>query len=332
MPGRYKRVAADFVVEEVPAYEPCGEGEHLYLWVEKTGLSTFDAVSALARALRRRDREFGFAGMKDARAVARQWISIDRVDEQAVRDLRIDGLAVLEMRRHRNKLKMGHLRGNRFTILLAGSRAEHAEAVSANLAFLVERGVPNYFGEQRFGKRGANLAKGLRILRGNPRKAARSMPRRLLSLVVSAVQSEVFNRVLIERREHTGQLRLGDVAWLHRNGAAFVVEDVQAEQSRCDAFEVSPSGPLPGPKMLRARDGAEEVEEAAMRSVGLDYEIFGKMPYGTHDGARRPLRVPVREPRAEVEDAGIRVSFELPRGAYATAVLRELLVECPWFR
>ena len=153
----------------------------------------------------------------------------------------------------------------------------------------------------------------------------------LLSLVVSAVQSEVFNRVLIERRDAIGRLRAGDVAWLHRNGACFLVEDAAAEQARCDAFEISPSGPLPGPKMLRAVGEVGEIEEAALRAIDLDFEIFGKMPYGTHDGARRPLRVPVGEPRLEVEEGGLRVSFELPRGAYATTVLRELLEECPWF-
>lgn len=331
VPGRYKREASDFVVEEIPAYEPSGSGEHLYLLVEKRGLSTFDAVSRLGRALGRRDREFGFAGMKDARAVTRQWISIQGVDEAAVSALQLDGVTVLEARRHTNKLKMGHLRGNRFSVMISGAEAEHAEAVAANLGYLAEHGVPNYFGEQRFGKRGANLDKGLKILGGNPRKAARSMPRRLLSLVVSAVQSEVFNRVLITRRDEIDDVRPGDVAWLHRNGACFVVGEGSDERGRCTSFEISPSGPLPGPKMLRAEGDVGELEEAALRAVGLSYEVFGKMPYGTHDGARRPLRVPVGEPAVSVEREGLRVSFELPRGAYATAVLRELLADCPWF-
>jgi tRNA pseudouridine13 synthase len=141
----------------------------------------------------------------------------------------------------------------------------------------------------------------------------------------------VFNRVLIERREELDVLRVGDVAWLHKNGACFVVEGPEKEQARCDAFEISPSGPLPGPKMLRAQATVGEVEQEALRAVGLDYETFGKMPYGTHEGARRPLRVTVGAPCVEVDERGLRVSFELPRGAYATTVLRELLEDCPWF-
>ncbi len=331
IPGRSKVVPGDFMVEEVAAYEPCGDGEHLYLWIEKTGVSTFDAVSRLARALGRRDKEFGYAGMKDAQAVTRQWISIGGVEEEAVRDLQLDGVVILEARRHRNKLKLGHLKGNRFSILVRGAGAEHADDALRNLTDMEKRGVPNYFGEQRFGKRGANLDKGLRILRGNPRKAARTMPRRLLNLVVSAVQSEVFNRVLARRIQELDRIQPGDVAWLHRNGASFVVEDAAVEQPRCDAFEISPSGPLPGPKMLRAEGAVGDLEAEVLGELDLSLDIFGKMPYGTHEGARRPLRVPLNGPAVTTDDGGVRLSFELPRGSYATAALREILRDNPWF-
>lgn len=330
--GRYKEASADFVVEEVPAYEPSGEGDHTYLWIEKEGLSTFDAVRALAEALHRREAEFGFAGMKDAHAVTRQWISIERADPARLRDLALPGVRVLDVRRHRNKLKLGHLRGNRFAIRLAGTSAADAPRAERLLHELARVGAPNYFGEQRFGKRGANLDKGLRILHGNPHQAARTMPKRLLGLVVSAVQSEVFNRVVIRRLGELGTVQRGDVAWLHHNGACFLVEDEAREQPRCESFEISPSGPLPGPRLLEARGRPGEVEAEVLAEMELDRAIFGKMPHGTHEGARRPLRVPVVAPRVEVDGSGeLRVSFELPRGSYATAVLRELLVETPWF-
>lgn len=331
IPGRIKRAPEHFVVEEVPAYEPSGEGEHLFLWIEKVGLSTLDAVSALGRALGKRDREFGFAGMKDARAVTRQWISIAGVDAERARNLELEGLRVLDARPHRNKLKLGHLHGNRFHVVVAGAAEEHADAARQNLADLAERGVPNYFGEQRFGKRGANLDKGLRILHGNPRKAARTMPRRLLGLVVSAVQSEVFNRVLIARIGEIDRVRGGDVAWIHRNGACFVVEDEAAEQPRCASFEISPSGPLPGPKTLWPEGEVAEIERGVLADLELDPEIFAKMPYGTHEGARRPLRVALSAPDVGMHADGLCLSFELPRGAYATCVTRELLASSPWF-
>jgi len=325
IPGAYKVSPHDFLVEELPAYPFSGDGEHSLLWIEKTRVSTLDAVSQLGRALGRRDREFGFAGMKDSKAVTRQWISIAGVDDRELAALELDGIRVLETTRHVNKLKLGHLRGNRFSILVRGAGEQHAATARAALADMATRGVPNYFGEQRFGKRGANLDKGLRILHGNPRKAARTMPRRLLNLVVSAVQSEVFNRVLSRRIDAVDQLWVGDAAWIHKNGACFSVEDVVAEQPRCDAFEISPSGPLPGPKMLRAKGEMDALEQAVLDEMSLDPEVFGRMPYGTHDGARRPLRVPLWEPEVAVEDGGLRLDFALPRGAYATAVLGEIL-------
>ncbi|MEM7205145.1 MAG: tRNA pseudouridine(13) synthase TruD [Planctomycetota bacterium] len=331
IPGRYKTDCADFVVDEVPAYEPSGEGEHLFLRIEKTGLSTLDAVALLGRALGRRDREFGIAGLKDARAVARQWISIDGVDPERAVALSAPGLRVLEVHRHGNKLKMGHLRGNRFSILVEGAGPEHAEAAQAILDDLTARGVPNYFGEQRFGKRGANLDKGLRILCGNPRKAARTMPRRLLGLVVSAVQSEVFNGVVRRRLGSLDTMFQGDVAWLHRNGACFVVADAAREAPRCARLEISPSGPLPGPKILRPEGEPGAIEAEVQAELGIDPAWFGRMPRGTHDGARRPLRAPVGEARLQVEPRGLRLEFELPRGSYATSVLREVLRDSPWF-
>jgi tRNA pseudouridine13 synthase len=289
------------------------------------------AVELIADALGRRQKEFGFAGLKDAQAVARQWITLQGADPAAVEALDIPGVRVLRVTRHGNKLKIGHLRGNRFRIRLRGSGAAQAESVQAQLAHLAAHGVPNFFGEQRFGKRGANLDKGLRILRGNPRKAARTMPRRLLNLIVSAVQSEAFNRVLNRRLETLDRVLPGDVAWLHRNGACFLVEHAESEQIRCDAFEISPSGPLPGPRLLQAQGEPGRIEREVLAELELDGQMFAKMPHGTHLGARRPLRVPLGEPAVEVEDGELAVAFALPAGAYATAVLRELLDDVPWF-
>ncbi|MHC4813573.1 MAG: tRNA pseudouridine(13) synthase TruD [Planctomycetota bacterium] len=330
----YKTTATDFVVEEVPAYTPGGDGTHAWLWIQKEGISTLDAVRQLARALSRREKEFGYAGLKDARAIARQWISIEHVDEEQLARLELASMQVLDVRRHQNKLKLGHLAGNRFRILLRAAGTEAATHVLANLRFLAEQGAPNYFGEQRFGKRGANLDKGLRILlAGNPKRAAHTMPRRLFNLVISAVQSEVFNRVLCARIQTLDQLLPGDVAWIHESGACFAVEDAAAEQPRCDRLEISPTGPLPGPKMLRPAGEMAALEAAVLSDLGLgaDAEVFGRMPHKTHEGARRPLRLPVLSPAVEVVDAGLQVSFQLPPGGYATTVLRELLVQTPWF-
>jgi tRNA pseudouridine13 synthase len=331
VPGRYKVAPEDFVVVEEEAYAPSGEGDHVWLRVRKRGRSTLQVVAELARALGRAEREFGFAGMKDAFAVTEQWISLEHADVAKVRALALEGIDVVDVTRHANKLRPGHLRGNRFAIVLRGAGAEHVAALSTNLAELQRTGVPNYFGEQRFGKRGANLDKGLELLHGDLRHAARRIPKKLLTLLLAAVQSEVFNQVLVRRLDRMSKLLPGDVAFLHKNGAAFVVEDATREQPRCDAFELSPSGPMPGPKCLAARGEPGAIEAAVLAEMDLDPALFGNSPHGSNEGERRPLRMQVRDVEVEPVADGVRLRFALPRGGYATSVLRELLVDPPWF-
>lgn len=329
--GVHKVEPADFVVDELPLYEPSGEGQHLWLRVEKCGIATMPAAEAIAAALGVPLRQVGWAGLKDAQAITRQWLSVEGADEARARALELPGIRVLELRRHGNKLKLGHLRGNRFSILVRGPGAAELPAVEANLGWLAAHGVPNWVGEQRFGKRGANLDKGLSILAGDPRRTARRIPKRLLRLLVSAVQSEVFNRVLAARLDGYDRVEDGDVAWLHRNGACFLVEQAVNERVRCQRFEISPSGPLPGPKCLQPHGEPGALERRVLAGLDLDPAAFGAVPGGTNEGARRPLRVPLADPAAAVEDGGIRLGFELPQGSFATSVLRELLAEMPWF-
>lgn len=330
--ARYKEEPDDFEVEEIPAYEPSGSGDHLWLWLEKRGISTIDAVRHLARILGRREREFGYAGLKDAQALTRQWISIEHQDPGALDGLRLPHAAILRVTRHGNKLRAGHLHGNRFQIRLRGVDAAGLAALRANLEWLCSHGAPNGFGEQRFGKRGANLDKGLEILaHPDPGRIAAKMPRPVFRLLVSAVQSEVFNRVLAARIDRIDRILAGDVAWLHHNGACFRVEDPAREQPRCDAFEISPSGPLPGPHLLEAHGEPGEIEAAAMAALGVSKDSFAHLPTQSHPGVRRPLRVPVRDASVDADPHGARVTFALPAGSYATAVLRELIADMPWF-
>ncbi|MGH7162465.1 MAG: tRNA pseudouridine(13) synthase TruD, partial [Planctomycetota bacterium] len=163
--GQLRRRREDFQVEEVPLYPPCGEGEHVYFRVFKEGISTFEAVRRIAEALEVPEREVAYAGLKDARAVTSQWMSVQGVDEERVRALEVRGLAVGEVARHGNKLRVGHLRGNRFKIRVRGAAAGAAPRAHAILDLLVRRGAPNYFGEQRFGIRADSWACGEAIVR-----------------------------------------------------------------------------------------------------------------------------------------------------------------------
>lgn len=329
--GRYKTLPEDFVVEELPAYEPCGSGDHTWLLVEKRGLSTMDMLRELAEMLDRDERSFGIAGLKDAQAISRQWVSLEHQELRDCEGLRGERWSVLQTSRHGNKLRMGHLRGNRFVIVLRQTAPEALSLAEAGLAKMMARGVPNYFGEQRFGKRGANLAKGLEVLQGNARAMAMRMPRRVFGLVVSAVQSEVFNRVVAARRLTLDQLLPGDLACLHRNGSVFAVRDAAAEQARLQALEISPTGPLPGPEMMLPTGEVLAIEQAAQEALGVRIEQFAALPFRLGRGERRPLRVPLRDATVRAVAGGLELGFALPAGAYATSVLRELLVDTIWF-
>src|SRR5215510_4073977 len=170
---RLRAGASFFVVDEIPAYAPDGRGEHLYVRVEKREQNTDDVAAALARATGRALREVGYAGRKDRVAVARQWFSVQLGDETGLARLSLSGVEVLEVSRHRNKLRLGHLRGNRFRLGLEGADGAGAvEALRAALARLTQNGVANRFGPQRFGAGGINLEIARAWARGDVARAA----------------------------------------------------------------------------------------------------------------------------------------------------------------
>jgi tRNA pseudouridine13 synthase len=175
--GRLRHAPEDFLVEELPLYEPSGAGDHLYLRLEKRGLTTHDAVHRLARALGRKARDVGIAGLKDARAVAVQTLSIEHVREDAAERAvaQVPGLTLLGLARHGNKLRLGHLRGNRFTIRVRDVEPDAAERATAVLDVLTSQGSPNWFGAQRFGMRGDNDVVGRALVRGDFEGAVRAV-------------------------------------------------------------------------------------------------------------------------------------------------------------
>ncbi len=169
VPAAIKRRYEDFFVEEIPAYQPCGEGDHCFFTIEKRGLATLRAVNDIARALGRLSRDVGFAGLKDARGVTVQTLSIEHADPEAIKQLSIPRIRVLSVSRHTNKLKIGHLHGNRFRIKMREVDPARLGDVRAACDMLVARGVPNYFGRQRFGTRGDSWEIGRAILLNDPK-------------------------------------------------------------------------------------------------------------------------------------------------------------------
>lgn len=325
--GVLRRSPEDFQVEEVPAYLPCGEGEHLYLHVRKRGLSTPELARQLARALGVGEHEVSWAGLKDRQAVTTQWLSLPaKKAEGALSSLSIPGMELLEAKRHGNKLKNGHLRGNRFTLWLR----DVLDVCAARASFerLVAHGVPNYFGEQRFGLKDDNAEAGKRLLRGErlPRRPS-SFERKLF---LSAYQSALFNRLAAARVEAgtLGRALLGDVLRKTDTGGLFVCEAPDVDQPRVEGREVSAAGPLFGPKMPRAAGEVAAAEEAVLSVEGMTLEDFRRGKDET-EGGRRAYRVFLGEPALEQEGNALRLSFSLPRGCYATVVLRELTKDAP---
>jgi tRNA pseudouridine13 synthase len=316
-----------FVVEELPAYLPAGEGEHTYLWIEKRGLTTLDAAGRLARLFGREARDVGYAGMKDRHATTRQWLSLPGIDPDQAMAASLDGVRVLAAARHRNKLRTGHLHGNRFEVVLLELAPGEAESIAAALHALARTGVANRFGRQRFGSAGDNLQTGLAVLRGTRRES----DYRRRKLLLSAVQSAVFNRVL-DLRAEGGLLtvRVGDILEKVVSGGQFACTDVAADQARVDAGEIVPTAPLPGSRVREPEPGtpARELERRALSDLGIAPDELAQVGRAL-PGTRRPVVVPVtlEEPAVRDEPNGLRLRFSLPPGSYATVVLEALGVE-----
>ncbi len=325
--GRVKASPEDFRVDELPAYPPAGSGPHLWLRVEKRDRTTRDVVQALARALEVPDRDVGYAGLKDRAAVTTQWLSFPVARDRDPAALAGDGYRVLEASRHGNKLRTGHLRGNRFSIAVRGGDLERAHACAAALR---ARGLANFFGPQRFGAAGRNADVGRDLLLGRTadpevRRAARDRFLRRLSL--SAWQARVFNRWLTERLADglfATAIR-GDVLKKLATGGLFVCEDPAVDGARVSAFELSPAGPMFGHKM---RPAAGEALERELRLLAAEGVTEGDLARGRGEteGTRRAGRIAVAV-ELEVAPDGYRASFELAKGSYATVVMSELVKE-----
>lgn len=318
--GVFKASPEDFEVEELPAYAPSGEGEHLLVWVEKRGRTTPEVARALARHCGLEERQVSWAGLKDRQAVTRQYLCLPaRGAEDTLATFALPGVTLLSWGRHRNKLKGGHLHGNRFRLVLR--EVADPGALAASLALLQALGLPNYYGAQRFGAAGDNASRGKRLLLAGGRHRDRFERK----LWLSAYQSELFNRVASARvaRGLLGRALAGDVLKKHPTGGEFLCEAPEVDQPRVEAFEVSPTGPMFGPEMRAPAGEPAALEAEVLAAEGLALEAFAAGGDETR-GARRALRVPLAA-TAEAVEGGVRLAFELPAGSYATGVLRELL-------
>lgn len=320
--GKMRIELQDFVVDEVPAYSPSGQGDHLFVHFEKAGITTPVAVGAIARALDVPRQRSSFAGLKDRQGITTQWASFEHADGEKLLNVDLPGVRIIEHARHTNKLKTGHLKSNRFAIRVREPEAG-LDVAQSILAELLDIGCPNYYGEQRFGRDGDNAQSGAAFITGAAPMPKDRFKRKFL---FSAFQSDLFNRWL-SQRVLNGELAKaidGDLMRKEDSGGIFTSDDLADLQLRVERFEISPTGPMFGAEMRAAEAIAARRETELLAASGVSLEMlarFKKLGAGT----RRQARIRPHNARVEQEDGALIFYFELPKGAYATTIMREFM-------
>jgi tRNA pseudouridine13 synthase len=321
VPGLLRAQPEDFVVEEDLGFTPAGAGQHLLLKVRKRDANTQWVAREVARRAGCRPADVGYAGLKDRRAIAVQWFSVPR--SRAPVDWQGEGEAefeVLEIHPHNRKLPRGALAGNHFEVRIRatdGDGAKLAALLAPRLAEIARGGVPNYFGPQRFGRDGANLAR--------PVEDLRALPPGQRGFLLSAARSVIFNAVLAERvtRGSWQQLLEGDLANLDGRGSVFAIEGTETDvAARGALLAIHPTGPLWGRGSPPTRGQVLELETRAGERFGTESALC--VAAGMRQ-ERRSLRLAVRGLGCNAETDAVRLRFRLTRGGFATAVLRELI-------
>ena len=319
-----KTVPEDFIVEELPLYEPSGIGIHTFFSIRKKNVSTFEAIRRIAKAVGVNTRYIGYAGLKDKNAVTTQVLSLEGVSPAQILALELPAVEVLWAKPHPHKLRVGHLRGNRFKITLREMESCSRLFAQKVLPRLAEEGVPNRFGPQRFGQNNDSHLIGKALVQGEWEtalsylladetmllgevgqraqkaveqrllmKAIGCIPHRLRKLFLSAYQAYLFNSYLQQRIFALGQLIEGDIAIKHSNGAPFLVDNLEVEQARADTFEISPSGPIFGYKMKQPAGEGKAMEATLLTAENVEPDAFRKVTGIRLPGTRRPLRMPI---------------------------------------
>lgn len=327
----------DFTVEEIPLYPFSGEGEHLVLHIRKKELTTWEMLDILSNHLGIARREMGYAGLKDKHAMTLQYISILAIHEAKLEGFEHEKIKILSMVRHSNKIRVGHLKGNRFKIRLKKVLGVQKNKLDSVLKWIKANGVPNYFGHQRFGNDADNWEEGKKLIDGT----LKMRNRKTKEFLIGSYQSHIFNQWLCKRMElnhllasfsqeeaqklmqlpmgalddtkeqkHFFKLLKGDVMMHYPYGRLFTIENLIEESKRFEREDIMPAGLLFGKKATLAQDTAGLIEAPFEQHIPLN-------------GMRRYAWIAVSEIDATYveEKAHYELSFVLPKGSYATNVL-----------
>ena len=329
--------ARDFTVEEIPLYPFTGEGEHLVLQVRKKEMTTWEMLDVLSNHIGIRRRDMGYAGLKDKHAMTIQYISVLAIHEAKLKAFEHDKIKILSMMRHNNKIRIGHLKGNRFKIRLKKVLGVQKEKLDSVLKWIRHHGVPNYFGNQRFGNDADNWKEGKKLIEGT----LKMRDKKTKEFLMGAYQSYLFNNWLSKRMElnvllekfsqsETEQIMKlpagslkgtkeqpnffklleGDMMMHYPYGRLFHVEDLAKEAKRFETKDIAPTGLLPGKRVKHSTNIAGVLERPFIEEIPLH-------------GARRYAWIQVTEISNHYveEKAHYELSFVLPKGSYATNVL-----------
>lgn len=321
--GKLRTSPDDFRVDEQLPFEPCGEGTHAYLKIRKRNTNTDWLARQIARFVGVKPVSIGYAGLKDRHAVTSQWFSVDmaRVQEPDWSELNSPEVEVLEVTRHGHKLRRGVIKANHFTIVVRGLSGD-VKALEQKLNAILSTGVPNYFGEQRFGRDGANLEHARQLFAGE----IRIKDRHKRGIYLSAARSFLFNQVLsarVARGDWSAGLS-GEVMILDGSRNYFQAPSIdETIAQRLLEMDIHPSGPLWGRGAPLTTDVALAVENDVLAPFGA---ICSGLEQAGMKQERRALRL-----RTDtlvwnhIDSTAISLSFQLPTGSYATSVLRELV-------
>ncbi len=333
-----KHCPEDFIVIEQMDVEPSGEGEHIWLDISKVRRNTDAVAKSLARFAGVSNRDVGYSGMKDFNAVTRQWFSVWRPKGEPLdwSSYEFDGVELNRIVNHSRKIKRGTHRSNRFEIrlvnLMSNEQApDPRSALDQRLNTVLERGAPNYFGAQRFGRNAGNMPQALAMFRGNKKVKDRS----LRSILLSSARSWLFNSVVSQRVKTDSWQRLfvGEPANLDSTNSVFTVVDASIENERLRALDIHPTAPLWGQGFQPFEESADvdlvNLEDEALAEYS---ELKSGLETARLDYQRRPLRVIAKGLKWQYEQVNDTqldciLSFELNRGQFATSILRELVIE-----
>lgn len=319
--GDIRSCEADFKVFEILPFEASGEGEHLLIHVRKTGCNTAYVARQLAQFFNVKDMLVSYAGMKDRFAVTEQWFSVHLPGQDASLDgFECEGVEILAHTRHNKKLKIGALSGNRFELVIR--QVSDSAQLSERWQAIVESGVPNYFGEQRFGIDGNNLVRAEQMFAGK-----RVKDKKKRSMYLSAARSFIFNQVVNARIENDSfsTVQAGDVMMLAGSQSVFSPdEDLAAAQQRLEEKDIDVTAPMWGKGEVKTLGQVADLEN----SIAKESEAFcqGLIKFGLKQ-ERRKIRLNVNNPEIELssDKSVVTIAFDLPAGCFATSVLRELL-------